>query len=239
MDTPSKTGNSFMERYLTPIAVLAGAIIIAFAFLYGHGTAPTAATPGQPAQAVAVNIKDVKTDNDPYVGDKNAPVTMALWFDYQCPFCKQLDQNTVSQIYENYVKTGKVRIVFKDFQFLGPDSDTAALFARAVWAQSPDHFYDWYTAMFNAQDAEGNVGFGNLDSIEKLTRTIPGIDTDKVIALMNQNKDAYTAAIAADRTEGGSFGIQGTPSLIIGTTMLSGAQDYSAVAPLLDAQLKK
>jgi protein-disulfide isomerase len=230
----------FMEKYLTPIAVLLGAVIIAAAFVFGHPNAATG-TPGTQGaqQAVKVNIKDVKTEGEPFVGNANAPVTMAFWFDYQCPFCKQFETTTAAQIYETYVKTGKVKIVFKDFQFLGKDSTTGGEFARAMWEAYPDHFYEWYQAMFAAQDAEGDQGFGNLDSIKTLTAKIQGVDVNKVVALMNQKKAQYDAAMAADRDEAQKFGISGTPAMIIGTTMVSGAQPFSAVAPLIDAQLKK
>ena len=229
------------DRYMTPIAVIVGAVIIGLALYFGHSaSSPSSAgnTGGSaaPAQQQAVNIKDVKTAGDPFIGNPNAPVTMAEWFDYQCPFCKKLDEETLTKLYPAYVQTGKLKIVFKDFPFIGPDSDTAALFARAVWATYPDKFYSWYRAMFNAQDGE-NTGFGDLASIEKLTKTIPGIDVAKVVATMNKNKSAYEAAISADRAEGQSFGINGTPSMIIGTHLIQGAQPYSVIKAAIDAQL--
>jgi protein-disulfide isomerase len=230
------TNTSFLEKYLTPIAVLLGAVILAGAYVFGHGVGTdNSLTGGNQPAPVTVDIKNVKTDNDPYVGDKNAPVTIALWFDYQCPFCKKLDTETFPQVYMDYVKTGKVKIVFKDFQFLGQDSDTAALFGRALWELYPDKFYTWYQAMFVAQDDEGDQGFGDLASIQTLTKTLPGIDVDKVTALMNQKKDTYTAAIAADRTEGAAFGVNGTPAMIIGTQLLAGAEPYATVKAAIDA----
>jgi protein-disulfide isomerase len=234
------TKKAFMEKYMTPIAVLLGAVIIAAAFVFGHPTATTGGTAGAPpTQAVKVNIKDVKTEGEPFVGNANAPVTIAFWFDYQCPFCKQFETTTAGQIYDTYVKTGKAKIVFKDFQFLGQDSTTAGEFARAMWEAYPDHFYEWYQAMFVAQDAEGDQGFGDLASIKTLTAKIQGVDVNKVVALMDQKKAQYDAAMTADRDEAQKFGISGTPAMVIGTTMLSGAQPFSAVSPLIDAQLKK
>ena len=236
-DKTMKGDGTLMEKYLTPIAVVIGALIIAGAFAFGHGGTP-AATDGK-AQAVKVDIKNVKTEGEPFIGDANAPVTMAIWFDYQCPFCKQLELNVTSQIVEQYVKTGKVKIVFKDFQFLGQDSQTAAEFARAMWEAYPNQYYDWYKAMFVAQDEEGDKGFGNLDSIKTLTAKIPGVDVAKVTKLMTDNKAKYDAAITADRTEGQAMGINGTPAIIIGTTLLSGAQPLTSITPVIDAQLKK
>jgi len=226
----------FVEKYLTPIAVLLGAIIIAVAFAFGTGgTRPT--TEG--TQGAAVDIKNLSIGSSPVLGSATAPVTMAVWFDYQCPFCKKYDMETVAQVYANYVESGKVKIVLKDFQFLGSDSDAAALFARAVWDAYPDKFYPWFQAMMEAQDDEGDEGFGDLASIKTLTATIPGIDVAKVEKLMTDKKDEYQKAIAADRVEGGSFGINGTPGTLIGTKVLSGAVGYAQVAALLDAELAK
>lgn len=230
------TNQSFLEKYMTPIAVLIGAIVIAVALTMGRGdVANQGANQGE---QIAVDIKDVKTEGSPSIGSPTAPVVMAIWYDYQCPFCKQFELTTMSELFTQYVETGKLRVIFKDFQFLGPDSDTAALFARAVWDAYPDQFYTWYIKMAESQDEE-HGGFGDLESIKAMTATIPGIDVARVEALMNEKKSEYQAAITADRAEGASFGIQGTPSMIIGTTLLSGAQPTAAVASLIDAELAK
>lgn len=227
---------SFLEKYMTPIAVLIGAIVIAVALTMGRGDG--ADRNPNPGEQVAVDIKEVKTEGSPSIGSPTAPVVMAVWYDYQCPFCKQFELTTMSEIFTNYVETGKVRVVFKDFQFLGPDSDTAALFARAMWEAYPDRFYEWYVKMAESQDEE-HGGFGNLESIKTMTATISGVDVARVESLMNEKKSEYQAAITADRAEGSAFGIQGTPSMIIGTTLLSGAQPTAAVASLIDAELAK
>ena len=232
----TSTEGTFLDKYLTPIAVLLGAIIIAVAFAFGTGGERPAT--GEPIGAQMVDIKNLKVGSSPVIGSATAPVTMAVWFDYQCPFCKRYELEAMEEVYKNYVVSGKVKIVLKDFQFLGPDSDTAALFARAVWDAYPEKFHDWYKAVMTAQDEE-HGGFGNLESIVALTKTIPGIDTEKIAKLMEQKKASYDAAIAADRAEGASFGINGTPGTLIGTKVLSGAVPYAQVSALLEAELKK
>jgi protein-disulfide isomerase len=235
-------GNAFLDTYLTPIAIIVGFVILALAFIFFHGgqTVQQAATANSGTAAPVVNIANVKTAGEPYVGNANAPVTMALFFDYQCPFCKQFDTTVVPQLYTNYVQTGKLKIVFKDFDFLGPNSTQASEFARAVWALYPNQFYAWYEAIFTAQLEESRTADATfLPHLEKVTATVPGIDVTKVVALMNQNKTQYDTLITNDFTEGQSYGIQGTPSVIVGTTLLQGFQPYSAVSALIDAQLKK
>lgn len=225
--------NPVLEKYMTPIAVVLGALLIALAVAFGRGGVPQDG--GEPP--AVVDIKEVSTENSPVVGERNAPVTIAVWFDYQCPFCKRFELETMKQVYDNYVTTGKVKIVYKDFQFLGPDSQTAALFARAVWDAHPSHFHEWLFAMMTAQDEE-HGGFGDLASVTELTRGIEGIDTDRVLRLMDENKAKYEAAILADREEGATFGINGTPGSIIGTNLLAGARPYAEVAGLIDAELQ-
>lgn len=229
------SSSSVFEKYGTPVALFLGLVLIAGALMFGKGVAPQG---GEEPTPMAVDIKDVKTDTSPYIGDPNAPVVMAVWFDYQCPFCKQYELSTIKSLNETYVKEGKLKIVFKDFQFLGPDSTDAALFARAVWEAYPDRFHTWYQAVMTAQDEE-HGGFGNLASVKELTATVEGIDVAKVEALLNANKAKYEAAIAADRAEGQSFGINSTPSTIVGTQALAGAVPLAQVKAIVDAELAK
>ncbi len=227
--------------------IIAVAIIIAALMLGGRfsGTAQNAqpsATAGDPSAAapqptLAVDIKNVTTAGEPTVGNPQAPVVLAYWSDYQCPFCKMFETTTFQTILKNYVQSGKVKVVFKDFTFLGPDSTTAALYARAVWDLYPDTYFAWREAMYNAQDGE-NAGFGDEASILKLTATVPGIDAAKVKAQVTAKTDVYQKSIDADRAEAASMGIQGTPSFIIGTKLISGNSPLSDFTAALDAQLK-
>ena len=138
-------------------------LIISAAYLYSRPNASNSAnnvpSQQQPIQT-AVDISKVKIDGSPFIGNNNAPVVIAFWSDYQCPFCKKAEQEVVNQIYDDYVKAGKVKIVYKDYAFLGADSVTAGWAARAVWEVAPNKFYAWNKAMFEKQDDE-NSGWGN------------------------------------------------------------------------------
>jgi protein-disulfide isomerase len=142
-------------------------------------------------------------------------------------------------IVKNYVQTGKVKIVFKDFAFLGNDSITAGEYARAVWKLSPTQYFAWRTAMYNAQDQEGDQGFGNAASIDKLTATISGIDAAAVAADVKANGAQYKALLDADKAEAAKLGVQATPSFIIGTKLLAGAYPYAQFDDAIKAALGK
>jgi protein-disulfide isomerase len=244
---------SVNQNLYTPIAIVVAGIIVAGALVgvnlaHSTGAAPAAAQ-GQTAPAAAVDIKNVKTAGEPYIGNANAPVTMAFWSDYQCPYCKAFEVGGVPQIttpaampdiMTNYVDTGKLKIVFKDFPFLGNDSITGAEYARAVWQLYPGQYFAFRTDMYVAQDEEGDQGFGNAATIDTLIKTkLPQIDDTKIKAAIAANKTAYDAAMNADESEGESMGISGTPGFIIGTQLIAGDEDYATFKAAIDAELAK
>jgi len=92
--------------------------------------------------------------------------------------------------------------------------------------------------MFNAQDAEGDQGFGDAESIDKLNSTVPGLDAAKIKADVTTNKVAYDAAINADRAEGSTMGVQGTPATIIGKKLIPGAYPYATFQSIIESTLK-
>jgi protein-disulfide isomerase len=134
------------------------------------------------------------------------------------------------------VNTGKLRIVFKDYAFLSEDSTTAALWGRAVWDLYPDKYWEWRKAMYEAQDEE-HGGFGDEGSIYALTQGIDGVNANAVRTRVAQNSAAYMNLIDADKAEGTSFGIQGTPGFITGKVLIPGALPLKDFKVAIDAQL--
>lgn len=213
--------------------IIAGAVVLASKQPVAQ---PVAATPQQPA-AVAVDIAQVKTDGEAFIGKADAPVTIAYWYDYQCPFCQKNEEETMPQIIKNYVDTGKVKIVFKDYQFLGPDSQTLGKYSRAVWEVAPTKFYQWHKAIFDNQGRE-NTGWATQSVVTSLTTKVLGAgDTAKISALVTSKGDTYQKEMDADKAEGTAMGISGTPGAIIGKQLVSGAQPYAAFQAAIDAAL--
>jgi protein-disulfide isomerase len=226
-----------------PIAIVVGAIIIAAGLYFGlHSssvtpTSPTTAAAGQQAAPSAVDVKDVSQNGEAFIGNPNAPVTIAYWYDYQCPFCKQDEQNVVPNVVSDYVNSGKVKIVFKDYPFLGNDSVTLAVAARAVWAVDQSKFYAWHQAMFNAQGQEGS-GWASAKEINQVTTQVLGVtEATQVASLETSNLAQYTAAINADKTEANKFGVSATPSMLIGKQLIVGAEPYASVKSAIDTAL--
>ncbi|MGC9046568.1 MAG: DsbA family protein [Minisyncoccia bacterium] len=228
------------NNWLVPISIIVAGLLIAVSIIYAINKNPMPTTAPNNQQN-NVDVKTIKTNGTPIIGKPDAPVTIAYWFDYQCPFCKDFELNTLPQIMTNYVDSGKVKIIFKDLQFLDfnsprKDSQIAGYYEHAIWDLYPDKFITWRQAMFDKQDGE-NSGWGSEDDIINLIKTIPGIDVNKVIDQVKNNKTKYQNIMDASKQEAFNNGIQGTPGFIINKVVIAQDLPYSQFSQIIDQQL--
>ena len=85
-------------------------------------------------------------NGSPIMGDSNAPITILEWGDYQCTFCYKFHQNTLDTINDDFIKTGKVKLVFKDFPLNGPDSILAA--EAAYCAEDQEKYWQYHNELY-------------------------------------------------------------------------------------------
>lgn len=100
------------------------------------------------------------SSRDVVLGDPKAPVTLIEYGDYQCPFCGRFFKDTEPLIRENYIKTGKVKMVFRNFQFLGSESVSAA--EAAECAKDQGKFWAYHDALYTTELNDGKENNGNL-----------------------------------------------------------------------------
>jgi protein-disulfide isomerase len=228
----------------TPIAIVVAGIIVAgaiFGVMHSDSgsaaTATTATTTTQPSTTATVNADQVSAKGNPTIGNANAPLTIAYWFDYQCPFCRENEVDNMPQLISDYVDTGKVKIVFKDFSFLGADSDTLGHWGRAVWAVAPTEFEAWHAAVY-ANQGEENTGWATTAEIQKITASVlTAAQTAQVAQLAVADATQYQNAMDADKQEGEQDGVQGTPAMLVGNQMIDGFESYAQIKAVIDAQL--
>src|SRR3989344_1487036 len=99
-------------------------------------------------RSLALSLMD---ENDPTKGDKNAPIVMLEFSDFQCPFCAKFWAETLPQIEKNYVDTGKVYFVYKDFPLseIHPFAQQAA--EAALCAGEQGKFWEYHDKLFENQ----------------------------------------------------------------------------------------
>lgn len=227
-----------------PISILVAAVMIVgailFATLYKGGNAPITAGTDPSASSTVVNPAVMTIGpRDAILGDSNAKVTLVEYGDYQCPFCTQFFAQTEPQIIQNYINNGKVKMVFRDYAFLGAESTAAANAAQC--AEDQNKLWAYHDALYTAKvgdEQNGGAeddGFYNRAEFLKLAQQT-GLDIPTFTTCLDTNKDASIAA--AEKTAGSNFGVNSTPSFFINGTGITGAQPYSVFQQALDAALQ-
>lgn len=195
----------------------------------------------------AVNDGDVRqqvsVDDDPMLGDADAPVTVVYWGDYKCPNCKRFEQRAFSRLENGPISDGEVRFVKKNFPFIAADSTTAAVASQCIWRQAgaayPDVFWKWHEAMYSNQRAE-HQRWASQDRIVSIAKDVGQIDTAGLRECMTGDRAAIEQEIQEDQDEGRAVGVTGTPSFVVYNTetgewvTVAGPQPYSRFAAAID-----
>jgi len=173
---------------------------------------------------------EVSLDDDAMKGDENAPVTIVEFSDYECPFCGRYVKETYPQIVKNYIDTGKVNYVFRDFPLgFHASAKPAANAAECIREQGGDSMYFEYHDVLFANNTELGV-----EKLKEYAATF-SIDQSQFASCVDENK--YADEVEADFTEGGSYGVRGTPAFFINGTLIAGAQPYENFETAIEAAL--
>ena len=185
-----------------------------------------AAAPPQPTTAKLTNTKGY------VLGRPDAPLTMVEFTDLQCPFCRQYVTVTFEQLKKDWIDTGKLRYISRDFPLdFHAQAMPAARAARCAGEQGKF----WEVRMVLLRNA-------NLLSADFITKTAADqkLDTKAFAACIASTK--FDAEIQADLQEGTRIGVNGTPSFVLGRTGASGLEGPMIVGALpyatFDAKLK-
>jgi protein-disulfide isomerase len=164
------------------------------------------------AAAQTANMFSGIAQNGQTLGNPQAKVTIYEFADLQCPFCKAYTVGPNApfpQIVDKYVKSGKVKIVWRNLTFIGPDSVTAARAAAAASTQGK--LWNFVDLFYTAQGTE-NSGYVT-DKFIKDIATKAGIDTAKLQA--DQNAPLVEQQLGTAQTQANQYGVNSTPSFLI------------------------
>ncbi|HYM15041.1 MAG TPA: DsbA family protein [Dehalococcoidia bacterium] len=175
----------------------------------------------------------VATGSGRVLGSAAAPVTIVEYADFQCPVCKRAETTIIPQIEKDYIQTGKVKLEFRMFPFLGQESFDAAQAAEA--ARDQGKFWQYHDALFNAQGVE-NSGAFSYANLVKLAQQV-GLDVPLFEKTLTSN--THLAAIQQERDAASAAGVNSTPTFFIGGQKIVGLQPYATFQAAIDAALKK
>ncbi len=215
--------------------VLAAVLIVGAFFTFsgdkvtttGNVVATAPSVPTQPSQVTA------SEDDDAVLGDKDAPVTIIEFSDYQCPFCARFWSDALPQIKSQYVDTGKVKLVYRDFPLtsIHPMAQPAAEAAECVkdaaggQGKGDKAYYEFHDKIFGNQVALSDA------SLKAWAKEL-GYDIESCLS-----SGKFKSEVQNDLQAATAAGGQGTPYFVINGKPLSGAQPFSSFQQIIEAEL--
>ncbi len=216
------------KRLLAIVAVVIGALLIAGVLVY-----PAL----RPVEYITPDFIERPNVDFNATGDPNAPITITEFSDYQCPFCVRFAKQTEPQLIEAYVKTGKVRFVYRSFGlFIGQESQDAA--EASYCAGDQGKFWEYHDLLFANHTGE-NVGDYSRRRLEAFAEALQ-LDMKAFRDCLNSGK--YAQRVTQDGIDGRALGVKATPSFVINytvngetkTRLIEGAQPFSTFKTVLD-----
>jgi len=176
-------------------------------------------------------------NGSPPLGSESASITIVEFGDYQCEACYHWFHNTRDTLIDNYIETGKAKLVFVDLPFLGRDSPKAA--QASYCAEDQEKYWEYHTMLYTFQDGLPDSGWADRDRLNSFAFSLD-MNMDEFNDCMDSSK--YQKRVKANYDEAEKNGVQQTPTFIIisqdGTTeKFAGAQPYSVFAATIEPML--
>ena len=177
-------------------------------------------------------------NGSPILGDPNAPITLVEFGDYQCHYCNVFFQSIEEDIIKNYVETGKVKIIFKDYNIIGPDSINASHGAHC--ANEQELFWEYHDILYSNWEGENN-GWASSNNLRIFAEEI-NADVDKWTECMNEK--THSKVIIDSNNDAKSLELTGTPAFFVinsngEVSKLFGAQPFEIFEKVFDKELEK
>ena len=177
------------------------------------------------------------SNGSPILGDPDAPITLVEFGDYQCHYCNVFFQSIEKDIVKNYVDTGKVKIIFKDYNIIGEDSVKASQGAHC--ANDQGLFWEYHDILYSNWTGENN-GWASSENLAIFAQQI-GLNMNKWSECMN--KGSHSQIILKSNDDARTLQLTGTPAFFIinsegEVSKLFGAQPFEVFKKIFDEQLE-
>ena len=189
----------------------------------------------QPVAPVKISV-----DDDPIIGNADAPITIIEFSDFQCPFCARFHTQTLPLLLEEYIEQGKVKLVFRDFpiQSIHPNAVPASVAAEC--ANEQGKFREMHDMLFEKQNEWNKLETADTLSLFSQYASNMQLEQNAFDSCLTSEK--YIEEIKNDLNDGREYGVSGTPGFFVGNDQvgyveLKGAQPFDSFKKVIDAQL--
>lgn len=170
---------------------------------------------------------DINIQDEPTRGNSDTPITVVVFSDFECPYCANLNMYVVYQIQRDYVDTGEVKLIFRNFPL--DEHEFAQKAAEAVeCAYEQDMFWEMHDKLFENQNSLG------VNELKQYAVDL-GLNTEQFNSCLDSGK--YASEVENDVQEGQSYGVSGTPTIFINGIAIVGQHSYSKFRQIIEDEL--
>ena len=231
-----RTSRTVLVAVVVAVAVLVAGTFVALSAVQGDSStkpSPTSRTSAQKPLFAGIQQHGI------VLGSPNAPVTLVEFADLQCPYCGEFARNALPQIVQDYVRSGRVKVVFQGLAFLGPQSQTAL---RAVLAAGEQNrAWNVLDGLYARQGAE-NSGWVTQELLREVGGAAPGLNVTQM--LRRSDSPSVTRQLRDAERSASQLGVDGTPTFFVGRSggplqrVALTSLTAAALRPALDAALQ-
>jgi protein-disulfide isomerase len=234
----AETANLQRRKRLIQLGSVAGVVVVIIVVILvatsggggKTGLEKESANSGKPAKVVTevTSLLGGIPQNGNTLGSPKAPVTMQYFGDLQCPICKDFTLGALPPLIQKYVRTGKLRIEYRNLQTATREPETFRTQQVAAMAAGKQAKGWDYIELFYHQQGEENTEYVTEQYLRTLATQIPGLNLTSWTSARNDS--AFTNTITSDAQAANNAGFTGTPSFLIGKTGGSSSKlEYSSL----------
>ncbi len=189
--------------------------------------APVATNPDE------LPVVDVSVDDDAILGDANAPITIVEFSDFQCPYCAMFHKETLASLKAEYLDTGIVRFIYRDFPLgMHPQAKPAAMAAECARVVASNNKDEVYFKMHNWLFENQSVWSGQTDAEIQFVEAAKDFGVNIEACLANEDTKRE---VESDYAAGRKYGVNSTPILFVNGKKLTGAVPYDALKQVIES----
>jgi protein-disulfide isomerase len=210
---------------LIPLAFATG---LATGFLFWGRISPTPPplAAAQPTAVATPTRLNVGTDDDPSIGPADAPITIVEFSDFNCPYCKKWQRETLYPLLAAY--PNQIRFVYRDFPITSQESAIASQAADCAGEQGA--YWKFHDALLGGEYTLGS------DAYRAYSQEL-GLNVDALEACVASGK--FAQEVEADARYAAGLGVTGTPTFFVNGLPIVGAQSLASFRQVIDAELKR
>jgi protein-disulfide isomerase len=227
--TPTAAAATKPSPWSSPVVLISIGVVVVAAVLLALLVLSQGNDAGAPIKTVETGTPEELRDGRS-LGSVDAPVQVLVFEDPQCPVCGRFTRELEPLLVASNIKDGTVRLTYKDFVFIGEESQDAAVGMRAA-DQLAGKFWDFHDIVYENQDGE-NQGAFSRERLGQMAETI-GLDKAAFLALLDDPK--LIADMQAEIAEAQALGINQTPTLVINGEIKAGLPTWDDLSAAIEA----